>query len=112
MSATEKSGQVYSMFITHNDRPFFDSLSSANISFMMDNCTLSALEKSGKCKIWMSHVIFLCCILNNKLYFFCIQFEVTRLKSRQLFHQKSPWKALKLYIYFGYFVKIWNFKWL
>ena len=50
--------------------------------------------------------------VTTELNFFHTQFEVPRVKSRQLYYKKIPWKALSFYIYFGCFVRIWNFKWL
>ena len=50
--------------------------------------------------------------VKTELNFFHIQFEVPRVKSRQLFQKKITWKGLSFYIYFGPFVSIWNFKWL
>ena len=44
-------------------------------------------------------------------YLFFIQFEVTTVKSNQIFYHKFLQKGLSFYIYSGHFVRIWSFKW-
>ena len=39
---------------------------------------------------------------------FCLQSEVPRVKSRQLFYKKNLWKGLSFFIYLGHFLRIWN----
>ena len=79
-----------------------------SLSFLVTVELKKNKSKSDKCKsTWLSRKYVV-----TELSFFNIQFEVPRVKSRQLFYKKTLWKGLSFYLYLGHFVRIWDFKWL
>ena len=99
-----KKSSVRSLHILLNAKHFY--FCHFFLSFFVTVKLKKNKSKSDKSKsAWHSRKY-----VTTELNFFHTQFEVPRVKSRQLYYKKIPWKALSFYIYFGCFVRIWNFK--